>query len=49
MASRDCYLAMGTIPSEIRLAGGATKSKILRKIFGSQKDLLIRVYRGREI
>ena len=48
MASRDCYLAMGTIPSEIRLAGGATKSKVLRKIFSSALKTTIRTSNSKE-
>ncbi len=42
MASRDCYLAMGSIPAEIRLAGGATQSKGLRKIFASILNTSVR-------
>jgi len=34
-AARDCYLAMGTIPDEIRLTGGAARSQAVRTIFGS--------------
>jgi erythritol kinase (D-erythritol 1-phosphate-forming) len=34
-AARDCYLAMGEIPKEIRLTGGAAKSNALRQIFAS--------------
>ena len=48
MASRDCYLAMGTIPSEIRLAGGATKSKVLRRIFSSALKATIRTSNSKE-
>ena len=48
MASRDCYLAMGTIPSEIRLAGGATKSKVLRRIFSSALKTTIRTSNSKE-
>ena len=31
-ASRDCYAAMGKIPAEIRLTGGAARSPIMRSI-----------------
>ena len=48
MASRDCYLAMGKIPHEIRLAGGATKSKTLRKIFSSALKTSIRTSNSKE-
>jgi len=34
-AARDCYSAMGEIPKEIRLTGGAAKSGALRQIFAS--------------
>ena len=48
MASRDCYLAMGSIPSEIRLAGGASKSNALRKIFSSILKVSVRTSNGKE-
>ena len=34
-AARDCYSDMGALPEEIRLTGGAARSKPLRTIFGS--------------
>ena len=34
-ASRDCYAAMGDIPQEIRVTGGAARSKALRLILAS--------------
>jgi len=34
-AARDCYTAMGSIPSEVRLSGGAARSQAIRSIFGS--------------
>lgn len=34
-AARDCYLAMGSIPAEVRLTGGAARSNAIRSIFGS--------------
>ena len=34
-AGRDCYSAMGHVPEEIRLAGGAARSKTLRTILAS--------------
>jgi erythritol kinase (D-erythritol 1-phosphate-forming) len=34
-AARDCYSAMGPIPSEIRLTGGAARSKALRLLLAS--------------
>jgi erythritol kinase len=35
MAMRDCYAAMGPLPKELRLTGGAARSKGLRGILGS--------------
>jgi erythritol kinase len=34
-AARDCYSAMGPIPSEIRLTGGAARSRALRLLLAS--------------
>ena len=34
-AARDCYRAMGTIPAEVRLTGGAARSNTLRAIIGA--------------
>ncbi|TIP75741.1 MAG: carbohydrate kinase [Mesorhizobium sp.] len=34
-AARDCYAAMGPLPNEIRLTGGAARSPALRKILGA--------------
>lgn len=42
MASRDCYSAMGELPSEIRLSGGAAKSSALRNIISSALKTPIR-------
>ena len=35
MAARDCFEAMGPVPDEIRLCGGAARSPSLRRIFGA--------------
>lgn len=35
MAMRDCYAAMGPLPQELRLTGGAARSKGLRAILGA--------------
>lgn len=32
LAARDCYAAMGEIPAEIRITGGAARSRTLRRI-----------------
>ena len=34
-AARDCYMAMGGMPKEIRLTGGAARSAALKKIMAS--------------
>ena len=34
-AARDCFEAMGPVPDEIRLSGGAARSRSLRQIFGA--------------
>ena len=41
-AARHCYDAMGALPGEIRLTGGAARSKSLRKIIGSALSADIR-------
>jgi erythritol kinase (D-erythritol 1-phosphate-forming) len=35
MASRDCYAAMGGAPAEVRVTGGAARSRALRAIIGA--------------
>lgn len=42
MASRDCYEAMGEMPREIRLTGGAAKSPALRHIIAASLGVNIR-------
>lgn len=34
LAARDCYAAMGPLPRQVRLTGGAARSASLRKILG---------------
>ncbi len=41
-AARDCYAAMGEIPSEVRITGGAARSKALRAILGAALGTRIR-------
>jgi erythritol kinase (D-erythritol 1-phosphate-forming) len=41
-AARDCYTAMGTIPKEVRVTGGAARSKALRLILASTLNADIR-------
>jgi erythritol kinase len=47
-ASRDCYSAMGAIPSEIRITGGAARSKALRLILASVLKAEIRTVNREE-
>lgn len=41
-ASRDCYGAMGSIPSEVRITGGAARSSALRLILASVLNASVR-------
>ena len=41
-AARDCYAAMGPIPREVRLTGGAARSHALRVILGAALGTRIR-------
>ncbi len=43
MASRDCYSAMGAIPAEVRITGGAARSCALRLILASALNADVRV------
>ncbi|MCL4137697.1 UNVERIFIED_CONTAM: hypothetical protein GTU68_003655, partial [Idotea baltica] len=47
-AARDCYLAMGSVPEEIRLTGGAARSHAIRQIFGSVLGSVIRTTERKE-
>ena len=42
LASRDCYAAMGDIPEEIRVTGGAARSNALRLILASTLKARVR-------
>ena len=42
MAARDCYAAMGPVPPEVRVTGGAARSKALRTILGAALGTRIR-------
>lgn len=46
-AARDCYAAMGNIPEEIRITGGAARSLALRRIMASVLNAPVR-YVNRE-
>ncbi len=41
-AARDCYTAMGELPAEIRLTGGAARSDSLRSVFAAVLGASIR-------
>jgi erythritol kinase len=43
MAMRDCYAAMGPLPSELRLTGGAARSRSLRGVLGAATGAAVRV------
>ncbi|MGJ4931139.1 FGGY-family carbohydrate kinase [Bradyrhizobium sp. HKCCYLS2038] len=47
-AARDCYAAMGSLPAEIRLTGGAARSRALGAILGAALGSTIRVCRREE-
>jgi erythritol kinase (D-erythritol 1-phosphate-forming) len=42
LAARDCYAAMGDIPEEIRVTGGAARSKALRLMLASTLKARVR-------
>ena len=43
MAARDCYQAMGDMPSELRLTGGAARSASLRRVLAAALETPIRI------
>lgn len=43
MAMRDCYVAMGNLPSELRLSGGAARSRGLRSVLSAAINAPVRV------
>jgi erythritol kinase len=43
LAARDCYAALGPLPGEIRLSGGAAKSAALRQLLASVTGRPVRV------
>ena len=43
MATRDCYAAMGALPSELRVSGGAARSASLRGTLGAALGAPVRV------
>jgi erythritol kinase len=42
LAARDCYAAMGHVPDEVRVAGGAARSRAFKTILASVLDVPIR-------
>ncbi len=48
-AARDCYLASGSIPREVRLSGGAARSKAMRSIVAAALDAQVRTLSREEI
>ncbi|PXW96557.1 erythritol kinase (L-erythritol 4-phosphate-forming) [Sphaerotilus hippei] len=43
LAARDCYAALGPMPEEIRLSGGAARSPALRQLLASVTGVPVRV------
>ncbi|MEO1238687.1 MAG: FGGY-family carbohydrate kinase [Pseudomonadota bacterium] len=43
MAARDCYHAMGGLPAELRIAGGAAQSPLVRQVFAGALASPVRV------
>ncbi|WP_413991078.1 FGGY-family carbohydrate kinase [Labrys okinawensis] len=43
MATRDCYEAMGILPAEVRLTGGAARSRALRAVLAACVGASVRV------
>lgn len=43
LAARDCYQAMGAMPDELRIAGGAAQSPAVRQVFASTLTAPVRV------
>lgn len=43
MATRDCYAAMGALPAELRVSGGAARSASLRNTLGAALGVPVRV------
>ena len=47
-AARECYLAMGEIPEEIRITGGGSQSVSIRKIFSNILKTNVRISNRKE-
>jgi len=48
LAARDCFDAMGPLPDEVRLSGGAARSSILQSIIGSALGRPLRLVESKE-
>ncbi|WP_082529298.1 FGGY-family carbohydrate kinase [Aurantimonas sp. Leaf443] len=48
MATRDCYAAMGPMPAELRLTGGAARSRALRGVLSAATGAPVRVSQREE-
>jgi erythritol kinase len=48
-AARDCYLASGSIPGEVRLGGGAARSKAMRAILAAALNANVRTLTREEL
>jgi erythritol kinase len=48
-AARDCFLASGSIPSEVRLGGGAARSKAMRVILAAALNANVRTLTREEL
>lgn len=48
LASRDCYLGTGSLPDEVRLTGGAARSKTLRALFAAALNRPVRTTKREE-
>lgn len=42
LAARDCYVAMGPIPDEIRISGGAARSAAVKSLLAAALDRPVR-------
>lgn len=42
LASKDCYMSMGSVPKEIRLTGGAARSNAMKTIFSNALGVPVR-------
>lgn len=43
LAARDCYDAMGSLPNELRIGGGAAQSLAVREVFSNSLNAPVRV------